>query len=135
MNTDPETDARRGAIRHHRPPIPLRRPHRPTVDPVGVESDSIAALRLSDGRVLLVPACGLRIGRTRDNDLVLDDPRVSRTHARLVLRGTGVVIHDLRSVNGVYVNGAQITDHVTLSHGDVLNIGITALRFERIPSR
>ncbi|WP_306359459.1 FHA domain-containing protein [Nocardia sp. CC227C] len=139
MNTDPETDARRGTIRHHRPPIPSRRSPRPAADPVGVDAESvnasIAALRLSDERVLLVPARGLRIGRTRDNDLVLDDPRVSRTHARLVVGGTAVVIHDLRSVNGVYVNGDQITGQAALAHGDTLGIGVTTLRFERIPHR
>ncbi|UFS99370.1 BTAD domain-containing putative transcriptional regulator [Nocardia huaxiensis] len=130
LDTDPETDALRDAILHQRPPAAPRPPSGRT-ETAATDADSTAALRLPDGRVLEVPARGLRIGRDRDNDLVLDDPRVSRAHARLVVRAAGVVIHDLGSVNGVYVNGGQILGHAALTDGDLLGIGSTTLRFEK----
>lgn len=45
----------------------------------------------------------ITIGRTPDNDVVLDDPRVSRKHARLEMTGSGWQIVDLNSANGIYV--------------------------------
>lgn len=48
------------------------------------------------------------IGRTPQCDVSLDDPAVSRRHARLVRTETGLLIGDLGSTNGTYVNGRRV---------------------------
>ncbi|WP_220139996.1 BTAD domain-containing putative transcriptional regulator [Nocardia huaxiensis] len=128
---DPETDALRDAIVHRRPPLPPQPASRHTAT-LGSGSAPIAALRGPDGRTVEITERGLRIGRGADNDLVLDDTRVSRTHARLVVRCAGLVIHDLASTNGVYVNGDQIPGSARVSEGDVIALGGTCLRVESL---
>jgi len=59
-----------------------------------------------------------RIGRLADNDVVLDDAEVSRHHAVVSDTGIGFVITDLRSANGVHVQGRRIRGSVALSDGD-----------------
>ena len=44
------------------------------------------------------------IGREAGNDIVLEDPQVSRHHARLTLQGGGYVVEDLGSTNGSFIN-------------------------------
>ena len=73
-----------------------------------------------------------RIGRGRDNDVVLSDVTATRRHALIQWVGRGFVAHDLGSSGGTYVNGRHIVDDYVLQHGDVLAIGATKLRFERI---
>ena len=70
----------------------------------------------------LVPGDFL-IGREPQCQLVLDDPLVSRKHAKLVVSEDSVKIHDLGSRNGVAVNGSKIDRPVVLSHGDRIVIG------------
>ncbi len=48
------------------------------------------------------------IGRSKDNDLVFDHPKVSRNHARLYLENEQFVLQDLNSTNFVFVNGTRI---------------------------
>lgn len=78
----------------------------------------------------------LSIGRSKDNDIVLNDRRVSRKHARIVDDGTGFNLIDgyvengqlVRSVNHVFVNGAPILEK-RLDPGDVILIGESKLVF------
>lgn len=72
------------------------------------------------------------IGRSKRSDLVINDPNVSRRHAELRLRGNDYIILDLDSTNGVEVNGRQVKTCV-LKNGDVLTLGTTRVRFNRIP--
>jgi ABC transport system ATP-binding/permease protein len=69
----------------------------------------------------------LTIGRSQAADLALSDPSVSRKHASLRLDGATVVIEDLDSANGTFVNGEQIADPVRLESGDVIVLGSTEL--------
>jgi FHA domain len=80
----------------------------------------------------LFPAgmAAIRIGRARENDLVLTDPSVSRTHARIMVAGEQCRIEDLESSLGVYVNGEKISAPTLLANGDYLGIGGVLLRFE-----
>jgi pSer/pThr/pTyr-binding forkhead associated (FHA) protein len=82
------------------------------------------------GRTLLIPVGGevLHIGRGLAADLHLDENSVSRRHAMLVPRGTGVRILDDRSSNGTFVNGSRI-QQADLSDGDVIVVGRVVLRY------
>lgn len=89
-------------------------------------------LRFDDGKIIAVPPKGLRIGRSPDSDLKLDDPKVGRHHAQIVPKGEGLAIRDLDSINGVYVDGAPIELTTPLSTGTVIRIGSTTMTFEEI---
>lgn len=71
----------------------------------------------------------LRIGRHPSSDIVLDDALVSRSHARLVVEDDGsLLVEDLHSANGVYVNGERLGRHAQrLYDGDRLLIGTCEL--------
>lgn len=70
-----------------------------------------------------------RIGRTRDNELTLNDASVSRRHAEIQRSGNGVFsIFDVESTNGLYINGEKIKKK-KLQEGDILEIGDIFLRF------
>lgn len=68
----------------------------------------------------------LAIGRDPENDIVLDDRRVSRRHAEVRLRLGRYTLYDLQSTNGTFVNGRRIAE-VVLSDGDSVIIGGTEL--------
>ncbi|NEC25222.1 FHA domain-containing protein [Streptomyces sp. SID8111] len=73
-----------------------------------------------------LPARTIRIGRSADNDLVLDDLVVSRRHAELrALPDGGYEIADLGSHNGTYLNGAPVT-RAPVGPGDIVGIGHAA---------
>jgi len=69
------------------------------------------------------------IGR-QDADLVLEDPEVSRRHAVLRRSGESVVIEDLDSTNGTFVEGERIRKPVTVGPGDQVRVGRTTLEIE-----
>ena len=62
----------------------------------------------------------VRVGRSADCELTIDDSRVSRQHARLVLEGEQLTLEDLGSANGTLVNGQRLVGSTTLSDGDEL---------------
>jgi pSer/pThr/pTyr-binding forkhead associated (FHA) protein len=69
------------------------------------------------------------IGR-QDADLVLEDPEVSRRHAVLRRSGESVVIEDLDSTNGTFVEGERIRKPITVGPGDEVRVGRTTLEIE-----
>jgi class 3 adenylate cyclase len=71
----------------------------------------------------------LVVGR-RGGDLELEDPRISRRHARFRLVGGALEIEDLGSSNGTWVNGSRITSATRLGSGDVVELGGTAIVVE-----
>lgn len=64
----------------------------------------------------------LTIGRSDNSDISLDGLGISNRHARLLQTGNGIVIEDLNSTNGVYINGKRVSRH-TISSGDAVQIG------------
>ena len=71
------------------------------------------------------------IGRlTEHADFVLDHPHVSRRHARLIVDGDRVRLHDLGSANGIFVNSRRLTRPVDLKPGDRIDIGPFSLSFD-----
>lgn len=71
----------------------------------------------------------LVIGRGPDCDVRIATPFVSREHARIVREQSSIVIEDLGSRNGVYVNAVRV-HRGTLQDGDLVTIGETQFRFE-----
>jgi hypothetical protein len=69
------------------------------------------------------------IGRSRDCDVVISDPNVSRRHAEVRRGEDGWWVVDLDSTNGVKVNGRRV-DEAPLQPGDRIRIGVTDLTFE-----
>ncbi len=61
------------------------------------------------------------LGRSFENNVVIDDSRVSRRHAQLRQRAGRYVIYDLGSSGGTLVNGVRVSEHV-LSSGDVISL-------------
>jgi pSer/pThr/pTyr-binding forkhead associated (FHA) protein len=76
-----------------------------------------------DGEELDVTGTRFLIGREPDCHLVVKDPLVSRHHARMVRTEDGLVVEDLGSRNGVFVNQRQIRGPTLLAHGDLIGIG------------
>ncbi len=62
------------------------------------------------------------IGRTTDNAVVIDSPAVSSHHACVFREGGLLIVEDLQSTNGTFVNGRRVSRHV-LRNGDVIQIG------------
>jgi hypothetical protein len=63
----------------------------------------------------------INIGRRPDNQLVIEDPRVSRNHAQLRAAHGHFIIFDLNSTGGTFINGERIIQHV-LQPGDVISL-------------
>jgi hypothetical protein len=82
-------------------------------------------------RSLVVGGRPLTIGRAPDNGLVLADSRASRHHARLYGRSGALVLTDLGSTNGSWVNDRRI-DEMALGEGDQIRIGDTILVVESV---
>src|ERR1044071_6201825 len=72
----------------------------------------------------------LTIGRSDQSDIRLDGLLISNNHARISQTSTGVVIEDLNSTNGTYVNGQRITGRKALPADDVVQIGPFLLRVD-----
>ena len=69
------------------------------------------------------------VGRASDNDVIVDDPMVSRHHCQLRLQHGAYSFADLGSRNGSTVNG-QPVDQIALGPGDVIRVGDTEIEFQ-----
>ncbi len=65
----------------------------------------------------------MTIGREAGNDIVLEDPQVSRHHARLTLQAGGYAIEDLGSTNGTFINEQRVMGARPIYPGDQLRLG------------
>jgi pSer/pThr/pTyr-binding forkhead associated (FHA) protein len=64
----------------------------------------------------------LSIGRRDENDIVIDHMGVSGTHAQIAMEGQSVILTDLKSTNGTFVNGQRV-ERVELRPNDWISIG------------
>jgi pSer/pThr/pTyr-binding forkhead associated (FHA) protein len=89
----------------------------------GIEAATIETLDGPEtGRRDEIPRGSFTIGRAPSNKLVADSALISKIHARLERSGLQLVITDLQSANGTYVEGKRVTSHV-LRDGEVFNLG------------
>jgi serine phosphatase RsbU (regulator of sigma subunit) len=77
----------------------------------------------------------LTIGREAGRDIVLADANVSRQHAQICFANDEVVVWDLGSTNGTFVDGRRITAPTTMSDASVLQVGNKRLKYERHDKR
>jgi pSer/pThr/pTyr-binding forkhead associated (FHA) protein len=70
------------------------------------------------------------IGRVSDNAFEIPEASVSSHHAEILLRGNEIIVRDLNSTNGTYINGQQITGQATLKPGQILRLGTVEMRLE-----
>jgi len=83
--------------------------------------DAASFLILDGRRTVPLGRSVVTIGRSLDNDVVLDDTRVSRHHAQLRRRAGRYVVYDLGSSSGTFVNGDRVSECL-LQPGDVLSL-------------
>ena len=70
------------------------------------------------------------IGRVEDNTFPIADPSVSSHHCEVLLRGTDVVVHDLNSTNGTFINGEKVNGEAVVKPNQILRLGQIELRLE-----
>ncbi|HSJ52338.1 MAG TPA: FHA domain-containing protein, partial [Anaerolineae bacterium] len=75
----------------------------------------------------------VRIGRGSMNEITIQDNQSSRQHAEITRQGDQLIVRDMGSTNGTFVNGERITGSRTLRPGDQLRIGETTFGFEAAP--
>lgn len=104
--------------------------------PLENESSEQSADKIPENSFLIVEGVKIfplnlpvvNIGRRLDNQLIIDDPRVSRNHAQLRAIKGRFVVFDLNSTGGTFVNG-QRTSQSVLYPGDVISLAGVALIF------
>ncbi len=85
---------------------------------------------LEIGKRFVIDAAGVVIGRAPPAAIVLLDSEVSRSHCRVELKGDQMVVTDLNSTNGVYVDGVRISQPTILPIGGVLQVGRQSLKHD-----
>ena len=70
------------------------------------------------------------IGRASKNSIIINDDRISNFHAKITNENNNVWIDDLKSTNGVFVNGKKIIAQQRLHSGSLIKLGSTILKFE-----
>jgi pSer/pThr/pTyr-binding forkhead associated (FHA) protein len=115
----------------HGVPLPLRQTPPAPAAAIALPLASLlvrsGALR---GRRLPITVPTVNIGRADYNDLVIADPSVSTTHAKLQRKDDVWVLTDLGSTNGTYVEGEPVTGETALTPGTTLRFGDVAALFE-----
>ncbi|MDO5535158.1 MAG: FHA domain-containing protein [Propionibacteriaceae bacterium] len=110
--TSPKAEGRRGGRKASKVPTTLR-----------ISKGKQAGLTMSLGD-------GLKIGRSADCHLILDDDYVSTRHARIYRMNGGYLVEDLGSTNGTYLNNERLAAPAPFTPADTLRIGRTLLVVE-----
>ena len=97
------------------------------MDPLQIHYVDLGVQRIADLRG------EMSIGRTEGNDLVLNHPSVSRKHAKFEFRAEACWIVDLKSTNGVKVNGNLVSE-AQVKPGDTISVGSVQLELKPPPS-
>jgi uncharacterized protein YraI len=86
------------------------------------------------GHVYTMVGNRLTLGRSQENDVVLDDPQVSRHHAQVTRQGDQIIVEDLGSTNGTLVNGRRITGRHVLQPTETIAVGSSIFSVEGFPA-
>jgi pSer/pThr/pTyr-binding forkhead associated (FHA) protein len=116
----------------------LVRDRRGAPPPAALEATIPAGIELvvNDGATITTRRLARRIlvGRAPSADVRIDDPRVSRLHARIEMRDDGVYVEDLGSRNGTFVDGAPVVSGRRLANGDEITLGTASIIFRGVGS-
>jgi CRP-like cAMP-binding protein/thioredoxin reductase/pSer/pThr/pTyr-binding forkhead associated (FHA) protein len=124
----PKEEGRSGAIVVKGPPMP---PEERAVPPASREPGPWRLRPVEEGEPIeLAPGTTLIVGRGKEADVLLDHPKVSRQHARVVGSETELVIEDLGSSNGTFV-GEQRIEKLAVGPGARVRFGGVELVVER----
>lgn len=127
--TEDEEVAEPGALGHTMVYTSLREKIEDSAPARPSERAEERAYLLYDGKRFVVDRSKAVIGRSRNCDIVVQDPNVSRRHAEIDRQGEHWFITDLESTNGVKVNDRRVTS-TRLSPGDDITLGTTQIVFE-----
>ena len=70
------------------------------------------------------------IGRVDDNTFPIAEASVSSHHCEILLRGSDIILRDLDSTNGTFINGQQLTGEAVLKTGQIIRLGQVEMRLE-----
>jgi len=113
------------------PPTPLSVPTAAPVAPIAPVSVGQPSLIMENGDVFPIPDGETTVGREAGNGLSLvAESTVSRKHASVVRSGNDVLVRDLGSSNGTFVNGVKIATDTSLRPGDQVQFGQVRFRYE-----
>jgi hypothetical protein len=101
----------------------------PRVEPGPATTGARQALLVGENKRNVLSGSRVLLGRSRECDIMVNDPNVSRRHAELRSDGGRWSVVDLGSTNGIKVNGRRVEQR-ELSDGDKLTLGVTDLTFE-----
>src|SRR5262249_57497336 len=110
--------------------------HNPAPPPSRPAPVAKLLITASDGseREFELPASAITIGKAEDNQLRVTDGAASRKHAIIEPNGGGLVIKDLGSLNGIFVNDQRVGEQGrVLREGDQIEIGRTKMDFRTAP--
>ncbi len=85
--------------------------------------DVMAALTAPEGTVYEITEAETYIGRVKANTIAIDNPRLSRQHARIIRSDGQLILEDLHSTNGTLLNGQKLVSPLPLEDGDVITLG------------
>jgi len=96
--------------------------------PVGKDACLVVIYGLELGRKYNLESANVIIGRSSKSEIQIDQESVSRNHAKIINTGKSIILRDLGSTNGTYVND-QLIDEYVLRDGDFIKIGRTIFKF------
>ena len=88
-------------------------------------------------RVCRLPDGNFKVGRARENDIIIEDPVVSKVHAELLVYGLELIVRDCGSKNGTFVDGVRVENQQGVQHGHIIRIGTLEMKaeFDDLPSQ
>lgn len=131
MMAVPETDGAVAEVVEGQPTIPLRALSEKAVGNQPASGPPARLVVLTTdlaGMEIALDKASLVIGRTEENDVLLNHRSISRHHAKIVRDGDHYTIVDLQSANGIRVNGEDY-ERIELNAGDVVELGHVKIRF------
>ena len=108
--------------------------HTRSINPAGSISRQLGRGRMvvmhgeDRGESFLIQTGTLILGSGEDCQLQLTDPTVSRRHMEISVNGSGLLLRDLGSTNGSFVNGARFRE-LELGYGTEIQVGQTVLKY------
>ncbi|HET7316750.1 MAG TPA: TIR domain-containing protein [Sphingomicrobium sp.] len=105
------------------PPQPV-----PVPDPVDSEVHCLEHEGVDFEGTIVVDSSGVKMGRTAPADVVLSHKSISREHCMIGLANDELIVTDLNSTNGTYIDGSRITRTTILPIGSVVRLGQVSLR-------